>query len=49
VTNYLVVALDEETVEGMKQRGVNHFFMPIKVGWGGVCVRKATGGGVTLH
>ncbi|KAI8462685.1 MAG: nucleotide-diphospho-sugar transferase-domain-containing protein [Monoraphidium minutum] len=31
ITNYVVVALDEETVAGMKERGVNHFFMPLKV------------------
>lgn len=31
VTNYVVVALDDETVAGMKARGVNHFYMPIKI------------------
>ncbi|GBF91185.1 glycosyltransferase [Raphidocelis subcapitata] len=31
VSNYLVVALDEETAAGMKERGANHFLMPMKV------------------
>jgi hypothetical protein len=49
VTNYVVVALDEATVEGMKERGVNCFYMPLKVGtgwrgWGRRSQREATWG-----
>jgi hypothetical protein len=35
VTNYLIVALDQETATDLTGRGFNSFYMPIQVGaWG---------------
>lgn len=37
VTNYLIVALDQETASDLTGRGFNSFYMPIQVGAWGVC------------
>jgi hypothetical protein len=36
VTNYLIVALDQETAADLTGRGFNSFYMPIQVGASGV-------------
>jgi hypothetical protein len=46
VTNYLVVALDQETAADLTGRGLNAFYMPIQVREveGGIAWRGVLGG-----